>query len=328
LIREFYHNTRTNQPCTLQFTLLEAEIMAALPYMQFYVADYLADTGHLTTEEHGAYLLLIFNYWQTGKPLRKDRLSTVARLSNDRWILVEQSLKEFFHDNGETWAHFRIEGDLVSVQESVDKASKAGKASAAARQRKKELKDNARSTRVQQTLNERSTDVPTPTQPSDQSTSDQSTSEQNNARGAQSGSPSGAASSLPAKREAQDDTPVRVIEYLNDKAKRKFPAKGKNLTLVKARIAEGATFEQLTGVVDLKCHAWLNDPKMHEFIRPATLFGQEKFAQYVGQLGMPRPKTKAEELDEAFGLAPVAGQPETMGDVFEGAWKEVFGDRL
>ncbi len=145
--------------------------------MQFYVADYLADTGHLTTEEHGAYLLLIFNYWQTGKPLRKDRLSTVARLSNDRWILVERALKEFFHDNGETWAHFRIEGDLVAVQESVDKASKAGKASAAARQRKKELKDNARSTRVQQTLNECSTDVPTPTQPSDQSKADQITLE-------------------------------------------------------------------------------------------------------------------------------------------------------
>lgn len=159
--------------------------MAALPYMQFYVADYLADTGHLTTEEHGAYLLLIFNYWQTGKPLRKDRLSTVARLSNDRWILVEQALKEFFHDNGETWAHFRIEGDLVAVQESVDKASKAGKASAAARQRKKELKDNARSTRVQQTLNECSTDVPTPAQPSDQSISDQSKAEpkQSSARG-------------------------------------------------------------------------------------------------------------------------------------------------
>ncbi|KPB86159.1 Prophage PSPPH04 [Pseudomonas syringae pv. maculicola] len=57
-------------------------MMAALPYMQFYVADYLADTSHLTTEEHGAYMLLLFSYWQTGKPLRIDRLSTIARVPN------------------------------------------------------------------------------------------------------------------------------------------------------------------------------------------------------------------------------------------------------
>ena len=43
--------------------------MAALPYMQLYVADYLADTVHLDADEHGAYLLIIFNYWQTGKPI-------------------------------------------------------------------------------------------------------------------------------------------------------------------------------------------------------------------------------------------------------------------
>lgn len=159
--------------------------MAALPYMQLYVADYLADTGHLTTEEHGAYLLLIFNYWQTGKPLRKDRLSTVARLSNDRWVSVESVLKEFFHDNGETWVHFRIEADLASVQESVENASKAGKASALARQRKNELKANARSTVVQQSLESRLNETATESQPSDQIISDQSKAEpkQSTARG-------------------------------------------------------------------------------------------------------------------------------------------------
>ena len=54
--------------------------MAALPYMQLYIADYLADTMHLSAEEHGAYLLLMFNYWQTGKPIPKNRLAKIARL--------------------------------------------------------------------------------------------------------------------------------------------------------------------------------------------------------------------------------------------------------
>ena len=111
--------------------------MAALPYMQLYVADYLADTQHLTTEEHGAYLLLLFNYWQTGQPLRKDRLAFVARMFNERWPSVEKALKEFFHDDGENWVHFRVEADLAAVNSKSKTNSAAGKASAKARSEKK-----------------------------------------------------------------------------------------------------------------------------------------------------------------------------------------------
>jgi hypothetical protein len=46
--------------------------MPAMPYMQFYVGDHLAATSDLSTLEQGAYLLLIFNYWQRGGPLPDD----------------------------------------------------------------------------------------------------------------------------------------------------------------------------------------------------------------------------------------------------------------
>lgn len=139
--------------------------MAALPYMQFYVADYLADTMHLSTEEHGAYLLLIFNYWQTGKPLPKNRLAGIARLSNDRWTDVEQSLNEFFTDDGNVWAHQRIERDLLSVKGAQSQRSEAGKKSAEKRLAKKmqenHKQSNDRSTGVERDGNDRSTNIDT-----------------------------------------------------------------------------------------------------------------------------------------------------------------------
>jgi len=122
--------------------------MAALPYMQLYVADYLADTAHLTTEEHGAYLLLLFSYWQTGKPLRADRLASVARLSNERWTDVERTLKEFFHVKSGEWTHFRVEADLEKVGGKWKKNSDAGKASAKARALLKQQLIDADSTDV------------------------------------------------------------------------------------------------------------------------------------------------------------------------------------
>ena len=135
--------------------------MAALPYMQFYVADYLADTAHLTTEEHGAYLLLMFNYWQTGKKIPKDRLRKIARVSSDRWPDVERSLSEFFRDTGDFWRHERIEADLELVRESQEQRVRAGKASAEARKReklsKKKSEINGNSTGVERALNDPST---------------------------------------------------------------------------------------------------------------------------------------------------------------------------
>lgn len=135
--------------------------MAALPYMQLYVADYLADTMHLTTEEHGAYLLLIFNYWQTGKPIPASRLARIARLSDDRWTVVERSLNEFFNERSGEWVHARIERDLEAVHAAQNQRVAAGKASAAARKAaakpQKQRARNARSTPVEIPLNENPT---------------------------------------------------------------------------------------------------------------------------------------------------------------------------
>ena len=129
--------------------------MAALPYQQFFWGDYLADTAHLTTEEHGAYLLLIGNYWQRGRALDNSngRLANVTRLSDERWTIVQQTLSEFFTIENDIWTHGRIEFDLEKVLTKATKISHAAKESARDRA-------NKRLAIAEQSSNHTDTDIP------------------------------------------------------------------------------------------------------------------------------------------------------------------------
>lgn len=127
--------------------------MAALPYIQLYVADYLSDTMHLSVKEHGAYLLIIMNYWQTGKPIRPERIPLITRMSEDEWQEIEPTIKEFFEVNEDGhWSHFRIDEDLRAVLAKSEKSRRAGIKSGKKRRQQaieKQSKTNERSTDVQ-----------------------------------------------------------------------------------------------------------------------------------------------------------------------------------
>jgi uncharacterized protein YdaU (DUF1376 family) len=128
--------------------------MTSLPYMQLYVSDYLADTAHLTAQQHGAYMLLLMNYWQRGKALdnSNERLSHVARLSPEEWAEAKPTLEEFFMVEGNLWTHARVEDDLEKIREKSAKASFAGRRSVVARGM------NERSTNAEQSLNHKEED--------------------------------------------------------------------------------------------------------------------------------------------------------------------------
>ncbi len=114
--------------------------MSELPYMQFYPAKYLADTQHLTTLEHGAYLLLIFNYWQRGAALPNDdkKLATITRLPIKDWLKVKPTMAEFFQVSLDEWRHGRIEADILAIDDRRSKSTDAAELSKLARQLRKE----------------------------------------------------------------------------------------------------------------------------------------------------------------------------------------------
>lgn len=99
--------------------------MSSLHWMPLYIPDYLADTTHLSAEEHGAYLMLIFHYWmQDGLPDDDDRLARIAHIPAERWPAVRSVLRPFF---GDGWVHSRIEREREQAEATYVKRSEAGK---------------------------------------------------------------------------------------------------------------------------------------------------------------------------------------------------------
>jgi uncharacterized protein YdaU (DUF1376 family) len=148
--------------------------MAALPYIQLYVADYLADTAHLSTVEHGAYLLLIMNYWQRGEPFRandertlSERLARVVRMDSEAWSSVEKTLAEFFSVTETEWRHPRIDRDLEAVHAKSIKARASASVSVKNRTRGKITNSSGgvseRSANAQRTLSHTEAEADTDT---------------------------------------------------------------------------------------------------------------------------------------------------------------------
>ncbi len=89
--------------------------MKKRPWMPLYVSDYMADTAHLTVTEHGAYLLLIMNYWHNGGlPNDEGKIQRIAKMTNPQWAKSRDTLSALFFDG---WKHKRIEAEIAHVIE-------------------------------------------------------------------------------------------------------------------------------------------------------------------------------------------------------------------
>ena len=95
-------------------------------WMPLYVRDYLADTGELSTLEHGAYLLLLMHYWQKGGlPSEDGKLASITRLSLKRWLKIKPTIGKLFSSN---WEHKRVDKELAHAAAISLKRQAAGRA--------------------------------------------------------------------------------------------------------------------------------------------------------------------------------------------------------
>lgn len=103
-------------------------------WMPLYVADYLADTSRLTTEQHGAYLLILMDYWRNGPPPDDDAvLCSITRMQLVAWKRARPALVGFFSMIDGFWRQKRADAEKQSAADVSSKRSLSGKQGAGKR---------------------------------------------------------------------------------------------------------------------------------------------------------------------------------------------------
>ena len=106
-------------------------------WMPLLVDKYLGDTTHLTTEQHGAYLLLLMALWKREGvlPAKEDQLASIARMPAAKWKASREVLLEFFRptEDGRGLTQKRLTEELLRARAHNDKKSEAGAKGAAKR---------------------------------------------------------------------------------------------------------------------------------------------------------------------------------------------------
>ncbi len=76
-----------------------------------------------------------------------------------------------------------------------------------------------------------------------------------------------------------------VLTFLNEKTKCTYRHIDTNLLPIVCLLKSGVRQEQIYAVIAMMCRKWANDPKMEDYLRPATLFNKSKFENYLGKIG-------------------------------------------
>lgn len=98
-------------------------------WMAFNPADYTSNTLHLTTRQHGGYILLICAAWSARGhlPGTDAALMAITKLGKREWVEDGPVLKTFLTSTADGWMHERVAFEWQDAQALIDAKSKAGK---------------------------------------------------------------------------------------------------------------------------------------------------------------------------------------------------------
>ena len=110
--------------------------MAEFPALPLFTDAYIADTAHLTNEEHGVYLRLLMFAWRTeacSLPDNDARLALMVGVTKGKWNKLKPTIMSFWRLSNGEWTQKKLtkQRDFVSKQREQKRI--AGNASAKAR---------------------------------------------------------------------------------------------------------------------------------------------------------------------------------------------------
>lgn len=116
-------------------------------WMPLYIGDYLRDTTRLTTAQHGAYMLLIMDYWTNGGlPDDDEILQTITKTNKKEWEKIRPALIEKFDVIDGYWKHNRIEREMAEANIHKQKRQERSQKANQAKAEKQALKDTYKET--------------------------------------------------------------------------------------------------------------------------------------------------------------------------------------
>ncbi|MBN9031632.1 MAG: hypothetical protein BGO05_20805 [Rhizobiales bacterium 63-7] len=132
--------------------------MADFPALSLWTDAYIADTQHLTNEEHGVYLRLLMFAWRSkecGLPDDDRRLALMVGVGAKKWAALKPVVMSFWTLKGGLWTQKRLTAERDFVERRCEQKRAAGFASSKAKALKR---NNVTPTAVAEPL---VTEVPT-----------------------------------------------------------------------------------------------------------------------------------------------------------------------